>query len=225
MRPTRVIYVENDPALLGVMSMVLGGQPAIEVLLATVDPIEALGSEAVVSADVALIDLALGSDTLTGIDLGMALRKRNPHIGIVIHSQYPLRSLVTNIPTGEQMGWSFLAKSGTLKAEELVNILTSTASGMSHVHLAPSDDQVGDSGEVDLGSLTSPQRVVMSLASIGLTAPEIADHMNLSADSVRQHLSKAYKALVPEPSVGSDIRTKAVLAYVALVQRADEDVL
>jgi len=139
MRATRLIYVENDPSLLGVMSAILGGQPEIEIVLATEDPLEALGSDAVNSADVALLDLALGSDTLTGVDLALALRNRNPNIGIVIHSQRPLKSLAENIPATEQMGWSFLAKSGTLKTEELVSLLKSTASGMSHLRLMPED--------------------------------------------------------------------------------------
>lgn len=225
MRRTRLMYVENDPALLGVMSTVLSGQPEIEIVLATEDPLEALGSDVVTRVDVALIDLALGTDTLTGVDLAMALRHRNPNMGVVIHSQYPLRALSRQIPDSERMGWSFLAKSGTLKARELVDILTSTAAGMSLLHLKTGDDDAGYSVDVDLGSLTSSQRVAMSLASIGLTAPEIADQMNLSAESVRQHLSKAYKALVPDRGPGSDMRTKAVLAYVALAQNADKDAL
>jgi DNA-binding NarL/FixJ family response regulator len=186
--------------------------------------LEALGSDAVNSADVALLDLALGSDTLTGVDLALALRNRNPNIGIVIHSQHPLKSLAENIPATEQMGWSFLAKSGTLKTEELVSLLKSTASGMSHLRLTPKDGSGENRNDVNLQSLTSSQRVAMSLASIGLTAPEIADQMNISAESVRQHLSKAYKTLVPEPGVGSDMRTKAVLAYVALVESVTEGV-
>ncbi len=225
MRPTRLMYVENDPALLGVMSTVLKAQASIEVVLATTDPLEALGSDLVNATDVALIDLALGSDTLTGVDLAMALRHRNPHMGIVIHSQHPLRALSRQVPASEQMGWSFLAKSGTLKPGDLVDILTSTAAGMSHLYLGKEDDVTAQSDDVDLGSLTAPQRIVMSLASVGLTAPEIADQMNLSAESVRQHLSKAYKTLVPEPGLGSDMRTKAVLAYVALIQNADVDAL
>lgn len=224
MRATRLIYVENDPSLLGVMSTILGGQPEIEIILATEDPLEALGSDTVNSADVALLDLALGSDTLTGVDLALALRNRNPNIGIVIHSQHPLKSLAENIPATEQMGWSFQAKSGTLKTEELVSLLKSTACGMSHLRLTPEDGSGEYRNDVNLQSLTSGQRVAMSLASIGLTAPEIADQMNISAESVRQHLSKAYKTLVPEPGLGSDMRTKAVLAYVALVESLSEGV-
>lgn len=219
MRPTRVLYVENDPALLGVMSTVLAGASAVEVILATADPLEVLGSELVSAADVALIDLALGSDTLTGVDLALALRNRNANIGIVIHSQHPMRALSKRIPADQQMGWSFLAKSGTLTATELVDILTSTAAGASHVNLSP-DDEEGLADGVDLGALTSAQRVAMSLAAIGLSAPEIADQMMISPGSVRQHLSKAYKTLVPETTIGSDVRTKAVLSFVALTQSA-----
>jgi hypothetical protein len=54
MRPTRLIYVENDPALLGVMSTILRSQPMLDLILASSDPLEVLGSEYVEQADVAL---------------------------------------------------------------------------------------------------------------------------------------------------------------------------
>lgn len=57
-----------------------------------------LGSEYVEQADVALLDLALGRDTLTGMDLGMAMRNPNPNIGIVIHSQHPMKNVSKQVP-------------------------------------------------------------------------------------------------------------------------------
>jgi len=216
MRPTRLIYVENDPALLGVMSTILRTQPMLDLILASSDPLEVLGSECVERADVALLDLALGRDTLTGMDLGMALRNRNPNIGIVIHSQYPMNNVSKQVPEAQRMGWSYLAKSGTLKPGELTDLLRSTALGASHDRMRLDDTQDDDGSEL-LMKLTPQQRVIMGLASLGMSAPEIGDHVYLSPDSVRKHLSRAYLTLVPDGGVGSDVRTKAVVSYLRLV--------
>ncbi len=220
-RATRLIYVENDPALLGVMSTLLSQLSLVEVLLATTDPLEALASEHVEDADVALIDLALGRDALTGMDLGMALRHRNPYIGIVIHSQHPMSTISRQVPQAQQMGWSFLAKTGTLKPQELSEILRSTAAGTSHRHLLADDHDVKDESSVTLRALTPRQRTIMGLASLGMSAPEIGEHLAISSDSVRKDLSKAYRSLVPPDVAGTDVRTKAVLAYLALVDIDD----
>lgn len=222
-RATRLIYVENDPALLGVMSTLLANLPAIEVLLAVTDPLEALASDCVEDADVALIDLALGRDTLTGMDLGMALRHRNPELGIVIHSQHPMGTISRQVPKAEQMGWSFLAKTGTLKPQALSEILRSTAAGRSHRQLLADDEEVKDESSVTLRALTPRQRTIMGLASLGMSAPEIGEHLDISSDSVRKDLSKAYRTLVPPDEAGTDVRTKAVLAYLSLVGSADRN--
>ncbi|SRR6056297_395763 len=221
MRPSRLIYVENDPALLGVMSNVLRSQPMLELLLASSDPLEVLGSDCVEQADVALLDLALGRDTLTGMDLGMALRNRNPNIGIVIHSQHPMKNVSKQVPEAQRMGWSYLAKTGTLKPEELTDILRSTARGMSHERMR-SDDTDFDAGSALLADLTARQRVIMGLASLGMSAPEIGEHIDLSPESVRKDLSKAYQRLVPDAGTGSDVRTKAVVAYLRLINDVEQ---
>ena len=220
MRPTRLIYVENDPALLGVMSTILRTQPMLDLIFASSDPLEVLGSEYVEQADVALLDLALGRDTLTGMDLGMALRNRNPDIGIVIHSQHPMNNVSKQVPEAQRMGWSYLAKSGTLKPGELTNLLRSTALGVSHDRMRLDDTEDTDGSEL-LMKLTPRQRVIMGLASLGMSAPEIGDHLDISPESVRKDLSKAYQTLVPEGGAGSDVRTKAVMSYLRLVD-ADE---
>jgi CheY-like chemotaxis protein len=76
-RPTRVIYVENDPALRGIMATLLDARDDLDVIGVHADATEALAGS-VESGDVALLDLALGSDAMNGVDLGLAMRQRNP---------------------------------------------------------------------------------------------------------------------------------------------------
>lgn len=213
MRPSRLIYVENDPALLGIMVQLLKQHPEIEVVVAAESPDEVLTSDQVGRADVALLDLALGVDSMNGIDLGIALREKNPNIGIVIHSQYSLTHLSRRVPEELRMGWSFLQKSGDMSIDDLVSVLRAAAAGRG-INVTPSEDDT----ELTIDALTPRQRAVMALASSGLGAPQIAQRLGMSHESVRQDLSKSYKALVPNASEGDDLRTRAILTYLRLVR-------
>ena len=216
MRDTRVIYVENDPALRGVMARSLHRAEGIELLLESGSAREALAAPEVVRADVALLDLALGADELSGIDLGLGMRQRNSDIGIVVYSQYSMRNLARRVPEAQRMGWSFIPKTGDMRTEDMVSILRATARGISHdrADSAPTPGQ-----QSLLEQLTDRQRAIMALAATGLTAPEISIRLGASHDAVRKELSRSYRILVPD-AVGGDLRTLAVLAYLQLVRHS-----
>lgn len=216
-RPTRVIYVENDPALRGIMSSLLDESPDIDLILATGIAHEALDQRFVERADVALIDLALGTAQMNGIDLGLAMRELNDNIGVVIHSQYRLDTVARSVPPAALIGWSTLPKSGSLDIDELVRILRETAKGVTRVHM-PSQPE----SPSPLEKMTTRQRAVMGMAAAGVKAPGIAQRLSISHDAVRQDLSAAYRLLIPEADPESDeMRTLAVLAYLDLIRQDD----
>ena len=215
-RPTRVIYVENDPALRGIISQLLEQRPEIEILLATGIAHEALDQRIAEQADVALLDLALGSSQMNGIDLGLALRSLNDNIGIVIHSQYRLDTVARTVPPEALIGWVTLPKSGELPIEELVQTLRDAARGMTMTE-APSGEAASP-----LEDLTIRQRAVMGMAASGVKSTEIARRLHISHDAVRQDLSRAYKILVPDADPDADdLRMRAVLAYLELTRDDD----
>ncbi|MFY9330421.1 MAG: LuxR C-terminal-related transcriptional regulator [Candidatus Nanopelagicales bacterium] len=208
-RPSRVIYVENDPALRGIMTGVLSTRPEIDLVLATGSAVKALEGPEVMGADVALLDVALGADAMDGIALGCALRARNADIGLVLHSQHPLPQLPSRVPVAQQWGWSTLHKRVRLDIDELVNVLVGTASGIVYRDSDPDDEGDDD----PLSRLSSRQRQIMSLLSAGWDNKTVAESLGLSLDVVRQDTSRAYRALVPDPVSGRDVRTTAVLIY------------
>ena len=213
MRATRVIYVENDPALRGILTRLLDRRDELEIVLSTGTPDEALASAELPTADVALLDLALGPDNMNGIDLGLAMRRVNPNIGIVIHSQHPLDQIDRRLTSAQRVGWSTLAKSGDMRVAELTELLVRTAQGMSS--RATQGEQAAPS---PVDQLSPRQRMVMSLASTGLSTKEIARRLESTELAVRQDLSKAYKILVPDATEADDLRTRAVLTYLRLTQ-------
>ena len=220
MRATRVIYVENDPALRGIMTSMLDSSPELEVILSTASPTEALAFDGLSRADVALLDLALGQGELNGVDLGIALRLRNANLGIVIHSQYPLDFATERVPEAELAGWSTLPKSGQMNPDDLVALLTSTALGIgqrTHVDAAE-PEAIRTPRGTELDRLSTRQRAIMGLTASGFSAQQITEQLSLNYDVVRQDLVRAYRILVPEEAAGADRRTQAVLAYVRLTR-------
>lgn len=213
-RATRVIYVENDPALLGIIRGLLEEQLGIEVVCACTTAAEALASPAVATADVALLDLGLGTDSMNGIDLGIALRERNRDIGIVIHSQHEVGHVLPLLPSGDDMAWSYVPKTGDMRIADVVDVLRSTAAGRS-----TGTEGMPPVRARSLAELTDRQRAVMALAADGLAAPEIARRLGTTHEGVRQELSRAYKVLIPDLAEGEDRRTRAVVAYLRLVRQ------
>lgn len=216
MRPTRLIYVENDPSLRGIMSTMLEEVDEIDVILSTGIAHEALDPQVVAMADVALIDLALGTAQLNGIDLGLAMRELNDNIGIVIHSQYRLDTVARKVPETAMIGWTTLPKSGDLTMAQLVDAIRLTASGHSRV-LMPRDGHETS----PLEELTPRQRAVMGMAAAGVNTPEIARRLNISHAAARHDLSAAYRVLIADAQPEDDLRTRAVLAYVELTRHDD----
>lgn len=219
-RATRVIYVENDPALRGIMTSMLSASPDLEMILSTSSPTEALALEDLGRADVALLDLALGQGEMNGVDLGIALRQRNCNLGIVIHSQYPLDFATERVPESELLGWSTLQKSGQMKTDDLVSLLRTTALGIgqrTHVEASETEPTVLLRG-TELTRLSARQRAIMGLTASGFSAQQIAEQLSLKHEVVRQDLARAYRILVPDESEGADRRTQAVLAYVRLTR-------
>lgn len=204
-----MIYVENDPALRGIMTGMLSARPEIELLLSTGSAQQALEHPAVLSADVALLDVALGAESMDGIALGCALRERNGEIGLVLHSQHPLPQLPSRVPAAQDWGWSTLHKRAHLDIDQLVNVLVDTASGHVHRDAQPEENIEGN----PVARLTARQRQIMSLVAAGWDNRAIADNLGMSTDAVRQDMSRAYRALVPDVPAGRDLRTTAVLIY------------
>ena len=214
-RPTRLIYVENDPALRGIMTTMLDEVDELDVILSTGIAHEAMDPRVAQLADVALIDLALGSSQMNGIDLGLAMRELNEDIGIVIHSQYRLDTVARKVPEAALIGWATLPKSGDLTVDDLVQAVRAAARGIA----TPAESQVRETSRLE--SLTMRQRAVMGMAAAGVNTPEIARRLNISHAAARHDLSAAYRILIDDPKPEDDLRTRAVFAYVALTRQDD----
>ena len=209
-RDTRLLSVENDPVLRSMMTSLLAGLPGIEVVASVGGSAEALEVEG--PLDVALLDWALGPESLNGVELGHALRDRDDDVGIVILSQHYAWDF--HGANGRvDMGWSYVEKRVNLDPAYLAKVLKATAAGLSVVE--PSIDRGRAPASVDrLSQLTSRQRQIMSIAATGVDANVIAERTGLRPVSVRKELSECYRVLVPDAAPGTDLRTAAVIAWI-----------
>lgn len=209
-RDTRLLYVENDPVLRSMMTSVLEGLTGIQLVASVSSSVEALEIDA--PLDVALLDWALGPESLNGVELGHALRKRDDDIGIVILSQHYAWDF--HGASGRvDMGWSYVEKRVNLDTEYLTKVIKATATGLSVVEPSMERGRAPESAE-RLGMLTPRQRQIMSIAATGVDANVIAERLNIRPVSVRKELSECYRVLVPDAVAGTDLRTAAVIAWI-----------
>ena len=220
MTALRVLYVEDDPALRGILATVLDARADLSVVAAVGSSDAALAAARDHDLDVALLDLALGEDERTGIELGIELRALHPAIGIVILSQHRVPGFLARMGEGQRKGWSFILKRADVAPQYLSDVLHSTVRGLNVID----PEMVGIDGpdaRLALARLTPRQREIMGLAAEGLDAPTIASRIGSSAAAVRQELSRSYQVLVPDPPAGADLRTLAVLRYVREARNFD----
>jgi DNA-binding NarL/FixJ family response regulator len=216
MRKLEVIYVENDPALRGLISSTLRKHPEVAEVAEFSTGEEAVAFARARRMNVALIDLSLGFGQLDGIATGNELRRLNENIGIVIFSQHAIDEVSRLVDFGKREAWSYFPKRANLEIDELVEVLKFSSLGRSVVEginqgLATS--QVSSTAF----DLTKRQHVVLSLLATGMEPKFIAEQLNISFDSVRKDLSLAYSSLVPNPKPGTDLRVSAILKYQRLM--------
>jgi DNA-binding NarL/FixJ family response regulator len=191
----------------------------LELVGSFADADEALDRALVRGADVALVDFSLDQNGLNGIELGIALRNINEHIGIVIYSQYSVSQMVSRVPKVMRHGWSFFDKSAEMSLADYVSVLKTTASGNGNWESVSS----GEVDKVEAQSsiyfqLSPQQRSIMSLSAQGKSAKEIASQLSLSYSYVRKELSRSYAVLLPDATPSDDLKTTAVLKYMELMR-------
>jgi len=219
MRATRLLYIENDPALRKILGAMLSSSQELDLLGSFGSVEEVMDRTLVRKADVALIDFSLDQDGLNGVELGIALRNINEYIGVVIYSQFSVRPMVNRVPKSMRAGWSFFNKSAEMDLNDYVSILKATASGKGNWESVLEADVNSQEGEASVFfALTPRQRSIMSLSVQSKSPQEIAVQLGLSYSYVRKELSRAYAVLLPNAKESDDLKTAAVLKYMELMR-------
>lgn len=208
LKKTRVIYVEDDPTLLGIVSKLLRNQPELEVVSVS-NSTDALAKVDSQVFHAALLDISLGQSSMSGIELAHQIRTRNSDIGIVFFSQYASSAKPTE-QDDYYMGWSTIAKTAELDGKYISKVLVDSALGKSHNVKA---EEASPTSAEYVKRLNRKQIKLMSLLCQGYDTNKTSEALGLAPITVRAELTKIYKILVPDPEPGTDLRTTAVLRY------------
>lgn len=209
MQKTRVLYVEDDPTLLAIVTRLLNSQEdLIVVSAANADSALEMATRDVF--DVALLDISLGATSISGIELAHRIRKLYPEMGIVFFSQFA-ENARPKAKVDYFMGWSTISKTGNLDALHIAEVLRATSLGFSLIEENADTANTNFRGSVD--ALSPKQIQIMGFLSQGFDANKVAGLLNLAPITIRSELTKIYRILVPDPTPGTDLRTTAVLRY------------
>lgn len=205
MRNARLILVEDDPftrATLGDALILQGFDVKARVATAA----EALAAQVEHAPQVAVLDLDLGIGP-TGIDVAIALRSKNPQIGIVFLTTYKDPRLIeSNLPTLPE-GAIYLNK---LEMNSTSAIAGQISAAMMKPLARRSFPWIRNS---PLSALSTLQIEIMKEIAEGVSTSEIAKSRGVSEQAIDKSISRISKHLGLPKSADSHQRVQIVRAY------------
>ena len=196
MKPIRILVVEDHTLMRAGICSLLQSLPGIEVVAEAGDGREALTQVESHRPDVVLMDIAMKG--LNGLESTSRLTKRYPDVRVLILSMHMNEEYVLQALKAGASG--YLLKDA--ETDELVFAIQSVAKGK--VYLTPSIAEhvanyfrfAEDNATLSrLDRLTPRQREVLQLIAEGNTTKEIANQLNISANTVETHRIQLMKTL------------------------------
>src|SRR5919198_5936755 len=208
----RVAVVEDEPLFRGLLEHYLGQHPALEVVGSFADGESALAEVPGCRPDVVTLDIELPG-RLDGIQLGLALRRQVPGLGIVVLSNHGDPRFVAALPREVKSGWSYLLKKSVGQLETLSRAVQGAAAGVVMLDPQLVAGLHPRAGGV-LARLTPRQREIIGLLAEGLSNAAIAERLVLAEKSVENQLTAIYGELgIDRREDDVHPRVSAVLAY------------
>lgn len=186
--PLRLVLIEDHQALREGLELLLGRE-GCEVVGAAGD---AAAGQALVEAerpDVALVDIRLGEDD--GIDLTRRLLDADPERRIVLYTGSADEELLFDGLDSGARGYAL--KDGSPR--ELVEALELVAQGGSYVDPRLRPALLSRRSTERLPSLSNREREILDLLAQGMTGEQVADHLVLSAETIKTHIRNAMNKL------------------------------
>ena len=185
MATVRVALVEDHHLVREGVRLVLDIAPGIEVVAEASSGDEAMAALAMARADVVLLDLGLGDEV--GFDVLRAIRARHPAAKVVILTMHRDPEAVRQALGAGAVG--YIVKGA--HAGELVDAIRAVARGERYLHSSVTGAVIEDSlrRQGDGGALTTREREILRLLSLGLSAPEVGRRLGISVHTVHRHVA------------------------------------
>ena len=207
-----IAIVEDQALFRSMLRTSLSAQGGIRVAMAAGSAAEARQAFVVGSIRVAILDVGLTDGN--GIDLGIELRRLDPHLRILLLSAQNAMDAIADLPPDVSRGWSYLSKTSTANVTTLARAVRATAQGMTVLDPGLVASSVPSRGST-LSRLTKRQYEILQQVALGLSNQSIADHFGIAARSVHNHLTGIYAALGIEQNGQENQRVTAVLRFIS----------
>ena len=207
----RVALVEDEALFRDLLRVSLAQHEGIQVVGVFADPESALRDIPELHVDVAILDIDLASP-MTGVELGVRLRRSQPELGIMLLSNHADPQLLSSLPRDVTGGWSYLLKRSVTNVDTLRRAIEGASMGL----LLFDPELTRRTRPRRSGPLTelSPRQLeVLGLIAEGHSNAAIADKLTLSERSIENHVSRIYTTL------GVDATDRTAHARVVAVRR------
>jgi DNA-binding NarL/FixJ family response regulator len=167
--------------------------------------------------DLAIVDVRLPpSFTDEGIRAAVEARRRHPHLGVLILSQYVEPVYTAELLAGGEGGVGYLLKERVGDIPGFLDAIHRVAAGGTALdrevvaEIVQSRDRAGDD---PLAALSPREREVLSLMAEGRTNSAIAESLVVTAGAVEKHVSNIFAKLGLPAAEDDHRRVLAVLTY------------
>lgn len=194
---TAILLADDHQVLREALRLLLEMQSDFEVIAETGDGLDAVVLTEKYKPDVLIVDMMMPG--LSGLEVARRTKRVSPTTKVIVLSMYDTESYVVE-SLQEGVAGYVLKKSSS---EELVFAIRQALDG--NLYLSPSLNEraiqaylqrSADSRVEDpLNTLTDRERDVLQLAAEGLSNPQIAEKLTLSARTVEMHRGNLLKKL------------------------------
>jgi DNA-binding NarL/FixJ family response regulator len=140
--------------------------------------------------DVAVLDIDMPPEGMTGLDVALKVVKNQPELGIVILSHYSRPSFFSDllIERGKPHRTGYLLKDSPVR--EVVTAIRTVACGWFYV-----DERIKPDNGMMYDQLTPRERETWELLAQGLATKQIAQRLHIATRTCEKHLSTLYEKL------------------------------
>lgn len=139
--------------------------------------------------DAVILDISLPG--INGVNAGVQLKRRHPHVAVLLLSTHAVPGLLDRLPADVRDGWGYM-----LKGEVCLSSVHSTLEGLTAGKPVDSSPELSAAaGALDLLDLTARQRQVLRLLGEGMSNERIATELQVTRKSVENYINRIYAAL------------------------------
>jgi DNA-binding NarL/FixJ family response regulator len=212
--PVRVMLVD-DAALVRQGIARLLADEGVDVIRQLSDATRLLQAVEADQPDVVVLDVRMPpTHTVEGLQAGAELKRRFPHVGVLVLSQHvETRHAVELLAEGNQ-GVGYMLKERITRPAELLDAVRRVAAGGTAID--PDVVRIvfeTPRREDPMAILTAQERKVLELVAEGHSNDQIAQRLAVTTRTVETHTSRIFSKLGLEADAATHRRVLAVLAH------------